>query len=74
MLSHVLSHVVLGPLSDVTHLTVSHVKALFHEGVKVRYAYESIAGINYVITRHNRYTSYDVYTSPKFWREFNKNY
>ena len=24
MLSHVLSHVVLGPLSDVTHLTLTH--------------------------------------------------
>ena len=44
---------------------VSHAGALFHKGVKVRYARESTAEINCVMARHNKYTSYDVYASPK---------
>ena len=31
-------------------------------------------GINYMVAYHNKYTSYDVYTSLKFWQEFNKDY
>ena len=53
---------------------VLHAGALFHKGLRVRYARESIAGINYIVARHNKYTSYDVCTFPKFWREINKDY
>ena len=35
---------------------------------------ESIAGINYVVARHNRYAFYDVCISPKLWRGLNENY
>ena len=53
---------------------ISHAKALFHKGLKVRYTRESTAGINCIMARHNRHTSYDVYTSPKTWQVLNKNY
>ena len=48
--------------------------ALFHKGVRVRCACESIAGINYVVARYNRYASYDVCIFPKFRRGLNENY
>ena len=53
---------------------VLYTRALFHEGLKMRYAYESTSGINCIMARHNKYTSYNVYTFPKFWRKFNKDY
>ena len=53
---------------------ILHTGAFFHKGVKVRYTCKSTAGINYVMTRHNRHASYDVYASPKLRRGFNKNY
>ena len=40
----------------------------------MRYVCESIAGINYIVARHNRYISYDVYAFPKLWRGLNENY
>ena len=51
---------------------VSHARALFYKGEKVRYARESTAGINYIMVRHNKHTSYDICTSSKLWREFNE--
>ena len=39
----------------------------------MRYAHESIAGINYVVARYNRHASNDVCAFLKFWREINKN-
>ena len=44
---------------------VSHAGALFHKGLKVRYARKSTAGINYIVARHNHHTSYKVYTFLK---------
>ena len=52
---------------------VSHAGAFFHKGMRVRYARESITGINYVMARHNRHTSYNVCASPKLWRGLNEN-
>ena len=52
---------------------ISHAGALFHKGLRVRYAYKSITGINYVVARHNKYTSYNVYISFKLWRGLNEN-
>ena len=53
---------------------VFYTGALFYKGIKVRYARESIMEINCIITRHNRYTFYNVYTSLKLWQGLNKNY
>ena len=39
--------------------------ALFNKGVRVRCAYKSTAGINCIVARHNKYTSYNVRTFPK---------
>ena len=52
---------------------VSYAGALFNKGVRVRYARESIAGINYVVARHNKYAFYNVCASPKPRRGLNKN-
>ena len=48
--------------------------ALFYKGLRVRYACESIAGINCIVARYNRYASYNICASPKLWRELNENY
>ena len=53
---------------------VFYTGALFYKGVKVRYACESIAEINYIMARHNKYAFYDVYTFPKPWRGLDENY
>ena len=53
---------------------VSYAGALFNKGVKVRYTCESTAGINYIMARHNKYTFYNIYTSPKPRQGLNKNY
>ena len=39
--------------------------AFFYKGVRVRYTYESIVRINYVVARHNRHASYNVYVFSK---------
>ena len=46
---------------------ILYIKALFHKGLKVRYAGKSIARINYIVARHNKYTFYNIYTFPKLW-------
>ena len=38
----------------------------------MHYTYKSITGINYIMARHNKYTSYNIYTFPKPRREYNK--
>ena len=48
--------------------------AFFYEGLRVRCACESIAGINCVVVCHNRYAFYDVCAFFKLWKEFNKDY
>ena len=53
---------------------VFYAGAFFNEGVRVRCACESIAGINCVMACHNRYTSYNVRASSKPWRGLNENY
>ena len=53
---------------------ISHAWALFYKALKVRYAYKSTAGINYIMARHNKHTSYNVYTFLKTRRGLNKNY
>ena len=46
---------------------ISYAGALFYKGVRVRYTRESIAGINYIMARHNKYTFYNVYTFLTPW-------
>ena len=53
---------------------VSYTGAFFYEGLRVRCARESIAGINCIVARHNRYTFYDVCAFFKPWRGLNENY
>ena len=53
---------------------IFHAGALFNKGVRVHYTYESIAGINYIIARHNKYAFYNVYISLKPWQGLNENY
>ena len=40
----------------------------------MRCACESIAGINCVMARYNKYASYNVCAFPKPWQGLNKNY
>ena len=53
---------------------VLYTGTFFNKGVRVRYACESIAGINCVMARHNKYAFYNVYAFFKPWRGLNENY